>query len=275
MSKDIQKFQPQTMAELEQFGAMIASSQFAPKGFQGKPSDCMIAIAMGAELGLAPMQSLQNIAVINGKPSVYGDAVIGLIRGSGLCEFFSETISEDGTTATATTRRKGESKEESRSFSIDEAKKAGLWGKSGPWTQYPARMLQMRARGFLARDVYADVLKGVITAEEAQDYPAQVQERPVQVTVVENKGNGPVTNVQEPSAPAPSLEEQRQKARAFCLSKNLPVTDDDLEAANTEEKLRDLCRRKPIEKKQPEVCMDFTSKPQFAGSTIGSQNGSN
>jgi hypothetical protein len=57
-------------------------------------------------------------------------------------------------------------------FSVADAKRAGLWGKSGPWTQYPRRMLQLRARGFALRDAFPDVLKGLVTAEEAQDYPA-------------------------------------------------------------------------------------------------------
>jgi hypothetical protein len=60
-----------------------------------------------------------------------------------------------------------------RSFSVEDAKKAGLWGKAGPWQQYPKRMLQMRARGFAVRDAFPDVLRGLITAEEAADIPAR------------------------------------------------------------------------------------------------------
>ena len=56
-------------------------------------------------------------------------------------------------------------------FSEQDAKVAGLWGKSGPWKQYPKRMLQMRARGFNLRDNFADILGGLITAEEARDMP--------------------------------------------------------------------------------------------------------
>jgi hypothetical protein len=53
-----------------------------------------------------------------------------------------------------------------------DAKRAGLAGKSGPWSQYPERMLALRARGFALRNAFADALRGLITAEEAQDYPA-------------------------------------------------------------------------------------------------------
>jgi hypothetical protein len=60
-------------------------------------------------------------------------------------------------------------------FSVEDAKRAGLWGKQGPWSAYPKRMMQMRARGFALRDAFPDVLKGLITAEEAQDYPDEAK----------------------------------------------------------------------------------------------------
>jgi hypothetical protein len=66
-------------------------------------------------------------------------------------------------------------------LAVAEAKKAGLWGKGGPWTQYPRRMLQMRARGFALRDAFPDVLRGLVTAEEAADY-THVETEPVRVT---------------------------------------------------------------------------------------------
>jgi hypothetical protein len=121
------------------------------------------------------MQALQNIAVINGKPSVYGDAAMALVQASSVCEGIEETIEAEGTgnpIAICIANRKGR-KPVIAKFSVEDAKRAGLWGKQGPWTAYPKRMLQMRARGFALRDAFPDVLKGLITAEEAQDYPDQ------------------------------------------------------------------------------------------------------
>jgi hypothetical protein len=74
-------------------------------------------------------------------------------------------------TAVCQTSRKGKDANVVARFSVADAKKAGLWGKQGPWTQYPKRMLQLRARGFALRDAFPDVLRGLVTAEEAQDYP--------------------------------------------------------------------------------------------------------
>lgn len=47
---------------------------------------------------------------------------------------------------------------------------AGLANKGGPWKMFPKRMLQMRARGYAIRDAFPDILNGIITREEAEDY---------------------------------------------------------------------------------------------------------
>jgi hypothetical protein len=174
-----QGFAPTTITEAIQFSEMLASSQMVPKQYQGKPQDIMVCVQWGMELGLAPLQALQNIAVINGKPSVYGDAAMALVQASPLCEGVEEFIEGEGTTnpiAVCVAHRKGRKPVRS-TFSVEDAKRAGLWGKQGPWQAYPKRMLAMRARGFALRDAFPDVLKGLITAEEAQDYPAEDKPR--------------------------------------------------------------------------------------------------
>ena len=165
---------PQSFADLVQFANMASKSAMVPRDYQGKPENIMLAIQMGSELGLAPMQSLQNIACVNGRPAVWGDAVVGLCRQSPVCKDIVEAVTGEGDkqVATCTATRVG-AEPVVRSFSVEDAKKAGLWGKSGPWQQYPKRMLQMRARGFAVRDAFPDVLRGLITAEEAADIPVR------------------------------------------------------------------------------------------------------
>jgi len=165
-----------TFDDAWRFWQMVAKTDFAPKDFKGKPEACMLAGQHGAELGFGPMQSLQCIAVINGRPSIWGDAALALVQSSAVCEYVVEELEEgkegEPLVATCTAKRRGYPKPTVVRFSVADAKKAGLWGKSGPWTQYPKRMLQLRARGFALRDAFPDVLKGLVTAEEAQDYPA-------------------------------------------------------------------------------------------------------
>ncbi|MDR5784096.1 hypothetical protein QCE63_32260 [Caballeronia sp. LZ065] len=162
---------PKSLDEALKFADYLADSSIVPKDFQQKPGNILVAIQWGMELGLKPMQAMQNIAVINGRPSLWGDAVLALVRASALCEYVYETF-ENGT-AICRVKRRGE-EEQIRTFSEADAKQAGLIGKQGPWAQYPNRMKQMRARAFALRDVFPDVLKGMPIAEEVGDYlPAE------------------------------------------------------------------------------------------------------
>ncbi len=151
---------------------VFAASTMVPKDYIDKPENCLVAIQMGAELGLKPVQSLQGIAVINGRPSIWGDALWALVQASQLVEDCYETYDPATQVATCAIKRVGRSHPTVVAFSKDDAVKAGLWGKSGPWQQYPARMLAMRARAFCARNAVPDVLKGLAVAEEAQDMQA-------------------------------------------------------------------------------------------------------
>ncbi len=161
---------PKDLDEAMRFADMLAGSSIVPKDYIGKPGNCLVAIQWGMELGLQPMQAMQSIAVINGRPSLWGDAMLALVKAHPAFEWIKEEC--DGNVATCTIKRRGEP-EVVQSFSLEEAKRAGLTGKQGPWTQYPKRMLQMRARGFALRDAFPDALRGVVSAEEARDTPTE------------------------------------------------------------------------------------------------------
>lgn len=164
--------QPHSMSEAMKMADMLSSSQMVPKQYQRHPQDTLVAMMMGSELGLNPIQSLQNIAVINGKPSIYGDALLALVQNHPAFGGHEESFDESTMTATCTVWRKGDAQKHTVTFSKRDAELAKLWDKQGPWTQYPKRMLMWRARGYALRDKFADALGGLITAEEAQDMPA-------------------------------------------------------------------------------------------------------
>ena len=198
-------FQPTSLVELIKFAEMLAKSSMVPKDYQGRPENILVAAQWGAEIGLGILQSVQNISIINGRPSIWGDAALALVRGSSLCEYVRETISGEGDqmVATCCIKRRGE-EEVVVKFSASDAKKAGLWSKTGTWQQYPGRMLQMRARGFGLRDVFPDVLRGVITAEEAEDYPA--------ADPIPAVAHRPAPVVEHDAAPLSDMLEQRTMA---------------------------------------------------------------
>ena len=163
--------EPTNVAEAMNLAGLLAKSSLIPGNFRGKPDDILVAMMWSRNLGLPVLQGMQNIAVINGRPSIWGDAALAVVRRSGLLESFKETITGQGDQMTATCRlvRKGDVEPYEFSFSVLDAKLARLWGKQGPWAQYPKRMLQLRARGFALRNAFPDVLMGVGIREEEQD----------------------------------------------------------------------------------------------------------
>lgn len=161
-------FVPSTLDEAWRLSAALAASGMTPKSYGNDQNKIMVGIMAGAEVGLTPFAALQSIAVIGNNPSVWGDGALALVQASGLLEDMEET--DDGQTATCRLVRVGRATPIVRTFSMEDAKKAGLANKTGPWSQYPARMRQMRARAFAMRDGFSDVLKGLRIVEEARDY---------------------------------------------------------------------------------------------------------
>lgn len=144
---------------------IICRSGLAPGAYKDRPEAALVAIQMGLEIGFKPLQSLQNIDVIQGKPSLRAEAMLALVQSSEIYEHCIETFDESTQTATCNVKRKGEP-EHLKTFSMEDAQKAGLVSKGGPWKMYPKRMLQMRARSFALRDKFSDILYGLHTPEE-------------------------------------------------------------------------------------------------------------
>lgn len=168
---------PKGAVELRSIGEAMAFSGFLhsggmlPEGVT--PQSAAVSIVAGAGLGLSPLQSVQTIAVVNGRPTLYGDGLNAAVRRSGMLE--NEKVEKfraaDGhvVAVRVTVWRKGMKEPIVGEFSEKMARQAGLWGKQGPWTQYPDRMMFNRARAFAYRDGFADVLSGVRSTEEEED----------------------------------------------------------------------------------------------------------
>lgn len=160
--------QVNNLADMWRFAQYVAQSGMCPKNLSCKPETILVAMEAGMEVGFKPLQAIQQITVINGKPNIYGDAGMALIRSRDLLEDYQEKEEgkiEDGTKKwTVIMKRKGMSPI-SRSFSIAEAKRAGLWEKP-IWKQYPDRLLRYRALSFAMRDNFSDVLMGLSIVEE-------------------------------------------------------------------------------------------------------------
>jgi hypothetical protein len=173
---------PRSLKEALQLASLLSKSKLVPKGFEN-PEACLVGILYGMEVGLSPIAALQRMAIIDGRPTIWGDAALALVQASGLLVSISEDIIESEIhknstphfSATCSVKREGRSDPVTRSFSIEDAKRAGLWQKPGPWKDYPKRMLTMRARAFALRDAFPDVLAGLYLREEFEGVEAETR----------------------------------------------------------------------------------------------------
>jgi hypothetical protein len=218
--------QPRDFAEMIEFCKMLANSGVVPDQYKGKTGAVFVAIQLGAELQLSPVNSLRFISVIGGRPTVWGDALLGITLNDPRVIDILETLDEKTKTARCEVVMQGRAPIV-RTFSWADAEKAGLASKPGNWQQYPKRMLAMRARGFACRDAIPDRLAGVLTREEAHDIidmgPAHFAE-PVA---------GGLDNPAPPPEAPPEIKEGKRNAKKR-KPKPKPEPEPEPEAAPTD-----------------------------------------
>jgi hypothetical protein len=209
MKNEIQTLIPTTLDEWFRFAELVASTGLCPKDMRGKPADVLVAMQLGVGIGMAPLQAIQSIAVINGRPTLWGDAMLALVKQSGALVSILEELSSDNSVATCTVMREGEPEPVVRTFTTAQAQKAGLAKKPGPWSQYPDRMLQLKARNLALRDVFPDVLAGMYMREDIREIPPERDVTPTEDVMARLQGSVPEvvqTPVDEAKAPTAPVE---------------------------------------------------------------------
>lgn len=169
---------------------------------QATTSRIMVGIQKAMEVGLPPISGLSSIYIVNNRPTIYGDGIPALLYASGKVTKFKEwsegTWGTDDYVCKCVIQRNDMEDPIQREFSWADAKKAGLANKTGPWTTHPKRQLQMRARGFAARDGAADILNGLGIYEEVIDIP----EKRVEVDT-SSLDDSPTTGTEQQALPKP------------------------------------------------------------------------
>ena len=163
------------VGQVQSFAVELDKNHMLPKNMDA--GQATIAILFGMKMGIDPLAAVQNIAVINGRPCVWGDACGAICQALIEDEFLEEVGKAEEYKAIYHVKRKGRSRELTREFGYQDAKRAGLWGKPGPWTQYPKRMMMIRARAFAYRDAFPDLLKGIRIVEEENDTPIDITDK--------------------------------------------------------------------------------------------------
>ena len=163
---------PRSLSEAKELAATLAGARTIPEALQKSPADVLAIVMAGAELGLAPMQSVRGLVLIKGKPTLSADAMGALVKSRrDVCTFLMLRHS-DGQRATYETQRVGDPSSTTMSFTLDEAKAAGLAGGDN-WRKFPAAMLRARALSAICRAVYPDLLLGVYDPDELAAPPIE------------------------------------------------------------------------------------------------------
>jgi hypothetical protein len=174
---------PRNLDEAWRMAEAFRTAGMVPKSLEGKgeketTAKVMLAILKGAEVGYAPVTAVSTIMIINNKTCLYGDGATALVQSSGKVEWIKTSIESkdssgkwgEGYKVTVSLKRKDQEEPYVRCFSFEDAKRARLTGKQGPWTDYPERQCYWRAWSWCARDGAADALMGLAVAEEVRDY---------------------------------------------------------------------------------------------------------
>jgi len=228
----------ESIEKMEGFAKILLDSKLVPNHFyeklpgdknkpdfsKGKVPSVVAVLIQAYQLDVPPMTALQHIVPVNGLLSIKGDLAKSMIFKSGLLKQGSWKEEEFGSIETGdlvvkiTAARQDNGQSITRSFSVAQAKRAGLWVteaqangndgwkyKTSAWWRYPARMINYRALGFLARDMFPDVLAGIYTTEEALDMP-------VDETIIIDQGDGATLQIQDAGHSASRSEKITKRA---------------------------------------------------------------
>jgi hypothetical protein len=180
---------------------VIASSSLAPEALRGKPQDALLVLMTGRELGIGPMQALRMVTVIRGRVTLSADATIALVRRSDQCVEW-RMVESTAERATYSTTRRGDASPTVLTWTMEQARVAGLVRGGGQWQTYPEAMLRARCAAALARIVYPDLVAGVYDPDELAGTDAPV----------------PTSRPAPTSTPAPESADERRDATARILA---------------------------------------------------------
>lgn len=146
-----------------QMADALVQSGMLPKHIT-TPQAAVAIIQRGRELGIPPMHALSNIVYIQGKPTANSELMLALIyrdHGDGAVVF----TRSDNMRCDIAYRRRSWDRSQSYSFTLDDAKQAGLMSNQ-TWQKYPAAMLRARAISAVARMAFPDSIGGMYSPEE-------------------------------------------------------------------------------------------------------------
>ncbi len=218
--KDITRFKINSLKTALEFAEVVSKTGFCPKSFvkdkdpKQAVMDVALAIMSGMELGMSPLNALRSFAVINGSPALWGTAKNALVIQSGnlvsLKHHYEGTPNKDDYTCIVEVLRRNPSITFTASFSIADAKQAGLMGKD-LWCKYTKKMLYNRAKANAFNECFAELFFNLYDGEEiASGYDKEQEQGIKRVEPIMQEGISEQVVKQIPTA-TPALTPQEQK----------------------------------------------------------------
>jgi len=184
-----------------QMAKALASSTVVPKEYQGNFSNGLVAIEIAQRLRTSPLMVMQNLNVIQGRPSWSAQFLIAMVNGSGKYDIelqFDEKTDKNGKpfSCQCWTERKGR-KVTGIVVDMDMAQAEGWVQKNGSkWKTMPQVMLRYRAASFFARMNCPELTLGYYSKDEILDegfkeYPLEDMQEQVQREIEQNANQIP------------------------------------------------------------------------------------
>ena len=165
---------PTTWEDAKAMSSALSKARgFVPDSFIGQPHAILAVVMTASELGIGPMRALRSIHVVKGRPVLSSELMLSLAIERGVRP---QWLEQSDTQAQLKLTRAGFA-DHVHTFTSEDAKRAGLWGK-GNWATYPAAMLRARCLSAAMRAYCPDVLGGAYVEGELDDVPAEP--RPVE-----------------------------------------------------------------------------------------------
>ena len=227
MTAAVEKYEPTSAGSMavvtgghlqsfQEWAKVVAVAGAIPDALRGKPADVFVTVMHGLDLGLRPMQALNLVYVVKGRPSLSAEGMRSLILDAG----HELEIESDDKKATVRARRNGSDRWVEASFTVEQAKKAKLSGAN--WDAYTEDMLVARATVRLARRYFPDVTNGLASAEELLDVDAAASTRPSLATVAADRGATVAAATPEPADDAAEQQRLRDEVAQLAAEHEAP-----------------------------------------------------
>ena len=202
-----------------QMAKALSSSTIVPSTFQKNDANCLIAIEQAQRLKVSPLMVMQNLYVIQGRPSWSSKFLIAAINNSGKFDMelqFEETKDKDGKpySCLAWTTKNGR-RVEGMEVNMQIAKDEGWLGKNGSkWKTMPQLMLRYRAASFFSSLNCPELTMGLYTKDEMQDndfkeYPMEDLQEQVKRDISENANSEPFVVAESEATDGAAVEPEK------------------------------------------------------------------